>query len=307
MKRRPLIAGVLATDSLLALFIVLVTGISGWAKTREQFAQYWAYLLLLAIGFGVQVGLYIHLRDMIRRTSKKLVAVTGGTSAVSMVSCCLHYLANILPLISAAGVAAFIGEYQAQFFWIGLVFNAVGILVIAQRIIKARQHVDGAMDCAQPKPLLNNAVVIAAFFVVVGSVFFFTSRTGQVQSRISSGANLSASAGTTTAEEQTMTNAEGGMTVDVTPQRNADGSWDFAVAVNNHVQDVTQDMIAASSLTVASGNIVKPIAWEGDPPGGHHRSGTLKFDTLSAPPKTLTIRNLGGVPERTFEWNNLTS
>ncbi len=305
MKRRPLIAGSIAADTLLVLFIVLVTAISGWSKTREQFANYWVYLVLLAIGFGVQVGMFVHLREIVRHSSKRLMAVTGSTSTVSMISCCAHYLANILPLISASGVAVFVEQYQAQFFWIGLLFNAFGIIVIARRIAKVEQHADAPMDCPTPKPLLNNAVAIVAFLVVVGSVLLVTSRPVPIRQQNDSTANQSASA--TAAEVQTKTNSEGGMTVDVTPQRNADGLWQFDVAMNNHVQDVTQDMVAVSSLTDASGRIVRPASWEGDPPGGHHRHGILKFGPAATSPKSLTIRNLGGIPERTFVWNNLTS
>ncbi len=313
MKQRPFIAGIIATDALLVLFIVLVTSISGWAKTKDQFAHYWVYLVLLAIGFGVQVGMFVYLREIAKRASKKIMAVTGGTSTASMISCCVHYLANILPLISASGVAVFVEQYQAQFFWVGLLFNAFGIIVIARRIVKAQQHMGAEMDCGTPQPFLNNTIVITVFLVVVGLVFLLTGKQDKAQTQKGAdpkqAASQTVSVGTTSAktESQTKTNTEGGMTVDVTPRRNADGSLDFDVAINNHVQGVTQDMVAVSSLTDTSGRVVRPTAWEGDPPGGHHRSGTLKFDVLAAPPKSLTIRDLGGVPERTFEWENLTS
>jgi hypothetical protein len=68
-----------------------------------------------------------------------------------------------------------------------------------------------------------------------------------------------------------------------------------------------QDMAAVSSLTDATGQIVSPKAWTGDPPGGHHRKGVLKFTALTSPPASLTIRDLGSVPARTFTWDNLSS
>ena len=97
------------------------------------------------------------------------------------------------------------------------------------------------------------------------------------------------------------------MTVAVTPQAKPDGTWDFAVQIDNHSVNVTQDMVAVSSLTDSAGQEQKPTAWTGDPPGGHHRSGVLKFRPIASGPVRLTVRELGSVAERTFEWDDLAS
>ncbi|MEK7537730.1 MAG: hypothetical protein AAB619_02020, partial [Patescibacteria group bacterium] len=187
MPKRPLIAGIIATDALLALFVVLVTSISGWATTTSQFANYWYYLVPLAIGFGIQVGMYIYLREMAKRAmSKKVMAVTGSTSTAAMISCCAHYLVNILPIISAAGVAAFIGQYQVKLFWVGIAFNLFGLAYIARQVVLARRHSVGKQTLPETplvsdQLLINNAVVVAAFVIVIAAVSIFsgwTSRSG---------------------------------------------------------------------------------------------------------------------------------
>lgn len=305
MNKRPYIAGLIAADALLVLFIVLVTSISGWATTKSQFSQYWFYLVPLAVGFGIQVGLYVYLREVVRRMmSKKVMAVTGGTSTATMVSCCAHYLVNILPILSASGVAAFVGQYQVKLFWVGIAFNLFGITYVARQVIQARRHAAGTptLPAATPladKPLINNAVVIAAFVIVVTAVSLFSGRTSR------SAAPGTADTANTATADSTKTNTDNGMTVAVTPERKPDGSWDFAVAIDNHAVNVTQDMVAVSSLTDAAGQVISPTAWTGDPPGGHHRRGTLKFGALSSTPITLTIRDLGGVPTRIFTWESL--
>ncbi len=309
MTKRPFIAGFIAADTLLALFVILVTSISGWATTTSQFSQYWYYLVPLAIGFGIQVGLYVYLREAVKRMmSKKVMAVTGGTSTAAMISCCAHYLVNLLPIISAAGVATFIGQYQVKLFWVGLAFNLFGIVYIARQVVRARAHLMGKQTLPESpwpseKPLINNAVVAAAFVIVVAAVSIFFGRTSQSVTPV---AVVGDAAGSPDAS-LTKTNTENGMTVAVTPQRNADGSWDFSVVVDNHAVNVSQDMVAVSSLTDATGQVVTPQAWTGDPPGGHHRQGVLKFTGLTSLPVSLTIRDLGGVPARTFTWDNLTS
>ena len=51
--------------------------------------------------------------------------------------------------------------------------------------------------------------------------------------------------------------------------------------------------------------VLRPEKWDGAAPGGHHRSGTLTFKNIPKETKSLklTLRNIAGVPERTFIWN----
>lgn len=306
MNKRPIIAGVLATDGLLALFLLLVTTLSGWDTARTQFTHYWYYIVALAIGFGVQVGLFVYLRSAIRNAaSGKIMAVTGTTSTAAMVSCCTHFLVNILPILGATGIAAFVGQYQTQLFWVGLFMNALGIAYIGNRVRQFRQHhalmisTDTQVRPTTPRPLITNGVVMLAFIIVVGIVWF-VSLPASVKT---SSAGAAASTGNLGAQ----TSDENGMTVAVTPKRQGAGQWQFDVAINNHSQNVTQDMVAVSSLTDQAGIVYRPTGWNGDPPEGHHRSGTLIFSSLptNVTSFTLTLRDLGGVAERTFRWSNL--
>ena len=58
-----------------------------------------------------------------------------------------------------------------------------------------------------------------------------------------------------------------------------------------------------ASLTDESGTVYTPH-WDGSPPGGHHRSGTLRFtpDLPDTGVITLTLKDVAGVVERTFTW-----
>jgi Cu+-exporting ATPase len=67
-----------------------------------------------------------------------MVAVSGGTSTAAMISCCTHYLVNLLPVLGATGIASFVGQYQVQLFWVGLAFNLAGILTIGRRVMKVQ-------------------------------------------------------------------------------------------------------------------------------------------------------------------------
>ncbi len=127
-------AGVLAVAGLLAIYFGLLTMVSGWNFTVEQFQDYWPYIIALAVGFGIQVSLFVFLRRRIHGPSSgKVVATTGTTSSVAMVSCCSHYLVNLLPTLGTSGLVMLVGEYQVELFWAGLAANLVGIAYIGHR------------------------------------------------------------------------------------------------------------------------------------------------------------------------------
>jgi len=53
-----------------------------------------------------------------------------------MISCCTHYLANILPILGTIGVVTFVAQYQTQLFWVGLLFNLGGIVYMISKVNK---------------------------------------------------------------------------------------------------------------------------------------------------------------------------
>ena len=129
--------GLIGMAALLAVYFTVISLISGWSFALNQFFQFWYFIIGLALGFGIQIGLYSYLKDAIsRKASKGVVVVSGTTSTIAMISCCAHYLANILPIIGITGIVVLIGQYQVQLFWFGLISNAMGIVYIAHKIIK---------------------------------------------------------------------------------------------------------------------------------------------------------------------------
>lgn len=130
--------GFLAAASLLGFYFSVLTLVSGGDFAWNQFSAFWYFIVSLALGFGVQIGLYVYLKNAIHGQdgSRKVIAVSGMTSTVAMVSCCAHYLANLLPIIATAGILTIISQYQIQLFWIGLASNLAGIVYILNRLIK---------------------------------------------------------------------------------------------------------------------------------------------------------------------------
>lgn len=139
---KPIQFGASAIVLLLVIYFGVVGLISGTSFALDQFAKFWYFIVPLALGFGIQVGLYTHLKNLVGQhgASGKVVAVSGTTSTAAMVSCCAHYLANILPILGVTGFLTIVAEYQIELFWLGLVFNAAGILYVAVMIIKATKE-----------------------------------------------------------------------------------------------------------------------------------------------------------------------
>lgn len=133
-----MLAGFLALLALLGLYFTTLTLVSGWQFTLVQFSLFWYFIISLALGFGIQVGFYIYLRGVIRQANHtgRIVAVSGTTSTIAMISCCSHYLVNILPIIGITGILSFVAQYQIQLFWLGLLANFLGIFYLGNKIIK---------------------------------------------------------------------------------------------------------------------------------------------------------------------------
>ena len=101
-------------------------------------------------------------------------------------------------------------------------------------------------------------------------------------------------------------NRDGNVTVTVAPRSlsASERSWDFDVTLETHVQALDQDLAKVAALIDTQGKPHAPIGWEGDPPGGHHRRGVLRFRPLADDSSVvvLRVRGIGGVDARDFRW-----
>lgn len=99
---------------------------------------------------------------------------------------------------------------------------------------------------------------------------------------------------------------EAGVQVVVTPKPYdpAAATWDFDVIMDTHTKPLGDDLVRISEL-IADGRSYTPAGWQGDPPGGHHRKGVIKFTRPAERPKSIEIRinGIGGAGMRKFKWN----
>jgi P-type Cu+ transporter len=143
MISKSALMGVIGAFRLLGIYFLILTLVSGWTFALSQFLDLWYFVVSLAAGFGIQIELYSYLRNAVRSMDRsgKVVVVSGTTSAAAMISCCAHYLTNILPVVGAAGLVALGAQYQIELFWFGLACNLTGIIYMTTRVAKfSRDH-----------------------------------------------------------------------------------------------------------------------------------------------------------------------
>ena len=139
---KPVLYGILASSILLGVYFTVLTLVSGWSFTQEQFVDYWYFVVSLAVGFGIQIALYQYIKSLVHsgKGMGKVIGVSGTTSTAAMISCCAHYLVNLVPILGVTGLVTFVAQYQVKLFWVGIFFNILGIAYMATKIYKFKKH-----------------------------------------------------------------------------------------------------------------------------------------------------------------------
>jgi len=273
----PFAAGLGAATGLLAIYFSALTLLSGWRFTVLEFSQFWPYITALSVGFGIQVALFLYLHRSVHAAHRagRVVAATGSSSGIAMLSCCTHYLVNLLPVLGATGLASLVGQYQVELFWVGLAANLAGIAYMAIRI-RAFSRARSLAGQAAMAGLLTGIVVLA-----VGNDTAFADAALPAQESY-----------------------EGRVMVEVTPLEVLPGQpWRFEVQLNTHSVALGHDIAASTVLLAADGTELPPLQWTGDGPGGHHRSGVLVFAAPDPAPETIILKMRGvAAEERISTW-----
>ncbi len=136
--------------------------------------------------------------------------------------------------------------------------------------------------------------------ILVGVTLFIFTREGKPLSEKPAQTPQSSAAPISVLETQT--NNDGPVTVKVTPKFSSEIT--FEITLDTHSGELDDDLTQAAAFKDENGKEYKPIRWEGNLPGGHHRSGILTFGPISPVPRTikLIIQNIGGIARREFLW-----
>lgn len=139
LYKRPTISGILGSAVLLLFYFTILSLANSPGHAVEQFLDMWYWIVPLVTGFGIQIGLYAHIKGSMQKAPAGVAAETaacGGVSTVSMAACCAHHVTDILPLAGLSAVATFLGRYQTLFLLIGVISNIIGITMMLKIIQK---------------------------------------------------------------------------------------------------------------------------------------------------------------------------
>lgn len=134
--------GAVGSIGMAAFYVAVIVWANGWSHLGEQVRQDWYFLVPIIVGFGVQVALMVELRARHRMgRSEAAAGATGpGSSAVGMLACCAHHLAEIAPLVGATAAATFLANYRIAFMVAGITLNAIGITVSLRKLRHVPTH-----------------------------------------------------------------------------------------------------------------------------------------------------------------------
>lgn len=132
--------------------------------------------------------------------------------------------------------------------------------------------------------MMNKQILIGLFFAAPALIVADNTQAIELAPQVSNenGVKVTASLGNTSGDQK---------------------AWDFSVALETHVHALSENLEQVSVL-VADGKQYQPLAWEGSPPGGHHRKGILRFKAVAPLPGVveLRIQLSGEATARRFNW-----
>lgn len=175
--RKPILFGIIAGIALLSVYFIILTLANSFSHALNQFGEMWYWIILLVIGFSIQVGLYTYIRSVFKLragtgAATSSVAAAGGISTTSMIACCAHHLTDVIPIIGLSAAAVFLNQFQTLFMVIGVLSNLIGINLMLKIIQKhnlynkERGIFSGIMKLNMKKSLYFTSTFSAIIFLI---------------------------------------------------------------------------------------------------------------------------------------------
>jgi len=163
----PTLVGLGGGLALVFVYLVILSLAQSPSHALEQLSQDRFWVGLVALGFGIQVGLYAYLRLIISAMAMVgATAMTGAgttTSTLGMIACCAHHLVDVAPLLGLAGASAltpvvtFLAEWKIPFILFGLAVNVIAIVMSVRLIRRERAHLQMMERAAMPTTVQTQA------------------------------------------------------------------------------------------------------------------------------------------------------
>jgi len=144
----PVAIGAAAAAVLVAFYLGVLTLAQGWAHATQQVGDDVRFVVAIALGFGVQVGLFSYMRGLRMQGQAAGVATSSGMSSLAMLACCAHHVSDLLPVLGLSGGAIFLNAYRTPLLWLGVSMNAAGVVYLAYQLRRWQPRQVRVTTCA---------------------------------------------------------------------------------------------------------------------------------------------------------------
>lgn len=172
---KPVLFGFIGTFSILLVYFLIVSLANSFSHAIDEFVRIWYWMSPLVILFGIQIALFTYIKGYHKikaATATTSVAATGSVSTTSMVACCAHHLADVLPFLGISAAAIFFNKYQILFLLIGILSGLIGINLMLKIIQKHNLYdaknriLSNILKLDMKKMLYYNAVASLIVFLI---------------------------------------------------------------------------------------------------------------------------------------------
>lgn len=304
-RQKSILWGMAGGILLLSIYFIIVSLANSFSHAIEEFIQLWYWIGALTVGFGVQVGLYTHVRQTIKlkkeaKQAASSVAAGAGVSTVSMIACCAHHLTDFLPILGLSTAAAFLSTYQLVFILLGIISNILGITYMLSIIAKHHLYFDANKWLAilsgyNYKRVFKIEIPALISILLVSVLLLPPSQVLSDDNNIQQEIFL---------EEKQV--AGNGIWVDASGvYKRVQNTLTFFIKFTTHSGDMDFLVDEIATLIINDQKVSLSAVWEGSAPGGHHRSGKLSYINLPSDIQSISLKlsEKGRIDIRRFIWD----
>jgi len=131
--------GLLSSFGMAAFYAGIMFISMPYREVWLSFFSVWYLIIGIVIGFGIQIGLWVFVKNCMGRHHGAVPGASGAMSGGAMVACCAHHLADVLPVLGLSGAAIFLSQYQKPFLILGLSINFLGVAYMLHIVKKHKK------------------------------------------------------------------------------------------------------------------------------------------------------------------------
>lgn len=172
---KPVLFGAIGSFLLLSVYFLIVSLANSFPHAIDEFIRIWYWMSALVILFGIQIALFTYIKEYHKikvASATASVAASGSVSTASMVACCAHHVADVLPFLGISAAAIFFDKYQVLFLLIGILSGLIGInlmlkIVQQHKLYEAENKIlSKILKIDMKKILYYNAILSLIVFLI---------------------------------------------------------------------------------------------------------------------------------------------